>query len=138
MLTRRNALLIPAITTVSACSRLMLHTRMTGTADAAWISAYSDDRWFSLLLGPVAIIYVAIQTANDARETVWEITRPRTGNGLVRRVQYGVLPAGFAQVVAPHELAEGAGYELTLASSDYNDGVLYFTIENGRVQPGNA
>jgi hypothetical protein len=90
------------------------------------------------LLGPVAIIHVAIQTADDARETVWEIARPRTGNELVRRVQYGVLPAGFAQVVAPKELSEGVGYELTLASSDYRDGILYFMIENGRVQPGNA
>lgn len=106
---------------------------MTGPADAAWISAYSDDGWFGLLLGPVAINYVAIQTDDDAREMVWEIARPRTGNELVRHVQYGALPAGFTQVVEPQGLSEGVSYVLTLVSSDYSQGVLYFTVADGRV-----
>lgn len=111
---------------------------MIGPADAAWISATSDDGWFGLLLGPVAIAHVAIQTIEGTRETMWEIAGPQVCNEPVRRVQYGVVPAGFTEVVAPRVLSEGAHYELELASCDYDHGILAFVIANGYVQPDNA
>jgi hypothetical protein len=133
MLTRRNALLLPALAVVSACQRPTLYARIAGPADAAAISVFSDDGWYGQLLGPLAIVHVAIHNADGARETMWEISAPRAGNVSVRSVQYGVLPPGFTQSVAPRELSVGVKYELTVTSRDYNHGVMYFVIANGRV-----
>jgi len=111
---------------------------MTGPADSAWISARSDDGWYGQLQGPLAIRHVAIQVADSARETMWEVSSPQTCDKSIRRVQYGALPTGFEEVVAPRVLSEGASYELTLTSCDYHEGVLYFSITNGRVEPDNG
>jgi hypothetical protein len=133
MLTRRNALLVPALAAVSACQRPTLYTCMTGPADAAWVSAYADDRWYGQLLGPVPLAHVVVQINAGARESVWEIACPQTGSESVRRVQYGILPPNFTQIVVPRALSEDESYVLTVTSRDYNEGVMTFAISNGRV-----
>ena len=65
---------------------------------------------------------------------MWEIYREQTCDETLRRGQYGALPAGFTQVVAPRALSEGTTYAVTVGSCDYNQGILHFFVANGGVE----
>lgn len=134
MLTRRTALLIPGALAIASCQRPTLHVDMIGPADAAWISARASG-WFGVLTGSVEIVGVTVHEAEGWVETtkVWEIYRDRNRDEKVRRIQYGTLPAGFIQGLAPQTLSDEATYSVTVASSEGNEGFLYFAVANGRV-----
>jgi hypothetical protein len=136
MLTRRIALAGTALLALAGCSLPGFGVNVSGSLESVEFSAFRPSGPFGLFSSPVPIAAVRVHTYSPEMTLLWEVAASGTCNPNVLQLQYGIVPAGFAQRASPPQLLPETIYWVAIDGCNVRErgGAALFKIAGGRAR----
>lgn len=136
MLTRRLAIVSPALLALAGCSLPGFGVNVSGTSESVQFSAFRPSGLFGLFTSPVPFAAVRVHIYSPTLPLLWEVAASGACKPNVFQLRYGVIPEGFTQRAPPQQLRAETVYWVTADGCNVEErgGAALFKISGGRAR----